>query len=304
MRKAWVYQRKNRPGWYVGWYDSGGKKRSKRCPNKSLADRFARRIEHRYNEDLYPDPVATPWDELFTEYLVYKETFKSLVGESLRSIQTTLTQFKELHGPVVSTKVDERLVNAFIAHRLKSTGSKATVNKDLRNLRAFVRWSVKNRYMGAQAAKIDWSMQKEPKRPVKALTKKQLANLLIASKKYQRYGDSWYIRVLLAVSSGLREGDIERLCFSDIDFESATVSTFSKKTSKGMPARPLHPKAVTELSKYFESVPEGQNALFTDRFTSGKWKRIRENAGLPNLTFHDLRNYAVTIIMPSRFTFS
>lgn len=248
MRKAWVYQRKNRPGWYVGWYDSAGKKRSKRCPNKSLADRFARRTEHQYNEDLYPDPVAIPWDELVTEYLVYKETVKSLASDSLRSIRTTLSQFKELHRPIVSTKVDQRLINAFIAHRLKSTGSKATVNKDLRNLRAFARWSVKSHYMGTQAAKIDWSMQKEPKRPVKALTKKQLANLLISAKKYQRYGDAWYIRVLLAVSSGLREGDIERLRFSDIDFESADISTFSKKTGKEMPSRPLHPKAVTELS--------------------------------------------------------
>lgn len=122
--------------------------------------------------------------------MVYKETVKSLVDGSLRSIQTTLTQFEDLHGPVVSTKIDQRLVNGFIAHHLKVTGSKATVNKDLHNLRAFVRWSVKSRYMGAQAAKIDWSMQKEPKRPVKALTKKQLVNLLIAAKKYQRYGDA------------------------------------------------------------------------------------------------------------------
>lgn len=304
MRKAWVYQRKNRPGWYVGWYDSSGKKRSKRCPNKSLADRFARRIEHQYNEDLYPDPVAMPWDELVAEYLIYKETVKSLVDESLRSIQTTLTQFKELHGPVVSTKIDQRLVNAFIAHRLKSTGSKATVNKDLRNVRAFVRWSVKGRYMGTQAAKIDWSMQKEPKRPVRALTKKQCANLLIAAKKYQRYGDAWYIRVLLAVSSGLREGDVESLRFSDIDFESALVSTFSKKTGKGMPSRPLHPKAVAELSKYLASVPDGQDALFTDRFTSGKWNRIRKGAGLPNLTFHDLRKTFASFVAQAGFSTS
>jgi integrase len=304
MRKAWVYQRKNRPGWYVGWYDSAGKKRSKRCPNKSLANKFARRLEFQHNEDLYPDPIATPWDELVTEYMVFKKTVKSLASGSLRSIQTTLTQFKELHGPVLSTKVDQRLVNTFIAHRLKVTGSKATVNKDLRNLRAFVRWSLKNRYMGAQAIKIDWSMQKEPKRRVKALTKKQLANLLIAAKKYQRYGDAWYIRVLLAVSSGLREGDVEQLRFSDIDFESASAITSSQKTGKGTPSRPLHPKAVSELSKYLGSVPEGQDKLFIDKFTSGKWKRIRNNARLPNLTFHDLRKTFASLVAQAGFSTS
>ena len=304
MRKAWVYQRKNRPGWYVGWYDSAGKKHSKRCPNKSLADRFARRIEHQYNEDLYPDPVAAQWDALVAEYLEYKETVRSLASESLRSIRTTLTQFKELHGPVLSTKIDQRLINAFIAHRLKSTGSKSTVNKDLRNLRAFVRWSAKNRYMGIQAAKIEWLMQKEPKRIVKALTKKQLTNLLIAAKKYQRYGDAWYIRVLLAASSGLRREDIERLKFSDIDFETSSINTFSKKTGKGMANRPMHPIAVTALSKYLESVPEGQSNLFVDKFTSGKWYRIRNAARLPSLKFHNLRICFASFVAQAGFSTS
>ena len=304
MRKPWIYQRKNRPGWYVGWYDSAGKKRSKRCPNKSLADRFARRIEHQLNEDLYPDPIATQWDDLVSEYLNYKETVRSLAGDSLRSIKITLKQFKQLHGPVVSTRLNQRLLNVFIAHRLKSTGSKATVNKDMRNLRAFVRWSVKNHYMGREAAKIDWLMQKEPKRPAKALTKKQLTNLLIAAKKYRRYGDAWYIRVLLAVSSGLRKGDIERLRFSDIDFESSTVNTFSQKTGKGMANRPLHPIAVAELSRYLQSIPEGRDNLFKDKFTSGKWGRIRKAARLPNFKFHDLRKTFGSFILQAGFSTS
>ena len=288
MRKAWLYQRKNRPGWYVGWYDSAGNKRSKRCPNKSLADRFARRIEHQYNEDIFPDPVSAPWDELMAEYLEYKQTVRSLASESLRSIQITLANFKTLHGPVQSVKFDQRLVDKFIAHRLQFTG-KPTVNKDMRNLRAFVRWAIKHRYMGFQANRIDWIMQKEAKRPPKALNVKQISNLLIAAKKYQRYGDAWYIRVLLAVAAGIRRGDIERLQISGIDIEMLTLNTFSEKTQKSMPNRPVHPMVFTELSKYIESLPEGQISLFTDKFTSGKWDRIRKNARLSNLKFHDLR---------------
>lgn len=303
MKKIWVYQRKNRSGWYIGWYDSAGKRRSKHCPNKSIANRFARRIEHQLNEDIYPDPIAVQWDGLVAEYLEYKEAVRSLAAESLRSIRTTLAQFKQLHGPVLSTKIDQRLVDKFIAHRLKST-AKPTVNKDVRNLRAFIRWSVKNRYVGAQAAKIEWLMQKEAKRPVKALAQKQLANLLIAAKKYQRYGDAWYIRVLLAVSSGLRRGDIERLRISDIDFESSTVNTFSQKTGKGMANRPLHRMAVAELSRYLQSIPEGRDNLFKDKFTSGKWERIRKTARLPTLKFHDLRKTFGSFVAQAGFSTS
>ncbi len=285
MRKPWVYKRKKRKGWYVGWYDSSGKRRSKMLPNKALADRYARRIEFQLNEDIYFDPIAAKWDSLVNEYLEHKQHVQSLASESLRSISVTLEHFKVLHGPVLSTKVDQRLVNDFIAHRLK-TASKPTVNKDVRNLRTFVRWSVKNRYMGPQASRIEWITQKEAKRTVRSLNAAQVADLLIAAR---RYSEAWYIRVVLAVSSGLRRGDIERICLSDIDFRSETINTFSQKTGKGMPDRPLHPTAVAALTRYAESLPAGQDRLFTDKFTSGKWERIRNNAGLTGLKFHDLR---------------
>ena len=304
MRKAWIYQRNNRPGWYVGWYDSAGKKRSKRCPNKSLADRFARRIEHQYNEDIYPDPIAMPWDELVAEYIHYKEFVRKLASESLRSARTTLAQFRQLHGPITSTRLDQRLIDGFVAHRLETTGSRATVNKDLRNLRTFCRWSIRNRYMGSEARRIDWTMQKETKRPVRALTKNQLTNLLIAAKKYRRYGDAWYVRVLLAVSSGLRESDIEKMRFSDIDFETASVCTASSKTGKVMPSRPLHPAAVAALSRYHAAMPAGRDALFIDRFHSSKWKRIRNAAGLPRLKFHDLRKSFASFVAQAGFSTS
>ena len=48
----------------------------------------------------------------------------------------------------------------------------------------------------------------------------------------------------------------------------------------------------------------GQDKLFTDRFTSGKWKRIRNNAGLPTLTFHDLRKTFASHVAQAGFSTS
>jgi len=299
MQKAWIYQRKNRPGYWVGWYVNGRRK-AKILPNKSVAKRFARRLEHELNEGIYFEPIPTPWDKLVAEYIEHKEAVQSLGPESVRSIKVTLEHFKKLNGPVLSTRIDQRLIDRFVAQRLRSA-SKPTVNKDLRNLRAFIRWSIKHRYMGAQAAKLEWIMQKEAKRPVRALNKAQLNDLLVAARKHSY---AWYIRVLLAASSGLRRGDIERLQFSDIDFQAGTLSTFSQKTGKGMANRPLHPKVATELAKFLESVPEGQIGLFTDKFTSGKWEKIRKAAGLRELKFHDLRRTFASFVAQAGFSTS
>jgi len=297
MRKPWVYKRKSRKGWYVGWYDSNGKRRSKMLPNKALAQRHARRIEFELNEDIYFDPVPIAWERLVKEYIEYKQNVQGLASESIRSMGVTLSHFRAVNGPVLSTRFDQRHINAFIAHRLK-TASKPTVNKDIRNLKTFVRWSIKNRHMGPQASKIEWVTQREAKRAVKSLNATQIADLLIAAR---RYSEAWYVRVILAVTSGLRRGDIERLCLSDIDFQSETISTFSQKTGKGMPDRPLHPAAVAALSRYVASVAIGQDRLFTDKFTSGKWERIRNNAGLPGLKFHDLRKTFASLIAQAGF---
>ncbi len=56
---------------------------------------------------------------------------------------------------------------------------------------------------------------KEDERPVKSLSNTQIKELLSASKPYQ----TLRMRVLLALGTDLRRGDIESLRVSDIDFE-------------------------------------------------------------------------------------
>jgi len=46
------------------------------------------------------------------------------------------------------------------------------------------------------------------------------------------------------------------------------------------------------------------DAGFNDRFNQYRWDKIRHKVGLTDFKFHDLRNYADTPIMPSRFIFS
>jgi integrase len=97
------------------------------------------------------------------------------------------------------------------------------------------------------------------------------------------------MRILLALGTGLRRGDIESLKISDIDFERNSIDTTSKKTKKSMASRPVSAEVMVELSKFVCSLDVGQEKLFKTKFNYRKWRKICKKAGLTDLKFHDLR---------------
>jgi integrase len=126
---------------------------------------------------------------------------------------------------------------------------------------------------------------KEDERPVKSLNDIQVKKLLKTAEPYRLMK----IRILLALSTGLRRGDIESLKVSDIDFAKNYITTTSRKTRKSMGARPAPAVVIAELSKYVSGMDVGQEKLFNDNFGHKRWKSICKDAGLSDLKFHDLR---------------
>ncbi len=113
-----------------------------------------------------------------------------------------------------------------------------------------------------------------------------MRDLLLASKRYLTVR----LRVLLAVTTGLRRGDIEAIRIGDIHFDRNAITTRNRKAGKAMPERPVPGQVMTELANYVGTLPDAQVRLFTDRFTSKKWNRGRETfCKSSHLKFHDLR---------------
>ena len=132
---------------------------------------------------------------------------------------------------------------------------------------------------------IKIKLLKEDERPVKSLTNIQIKKLLSASKPYK----TLRMRILLALGTGLRRGDIESLRVSDIDFENSNVTTRSRKTRKSMGSRPMPVPVMKELKKYVSGLDAEQEKIFNDHFTQNRWEKIRQKVGLGDLKFHDLR---------------
>ena len=97
------------------------------------------------------------------------------------------------------------------------------------------------------------------------------------------------MRILLALGTGLRRGDIELLSVSDLDFENSYVTTRSIKTRKSMGSRPVPVLIMAEVRKYVSELDPNQEKIFVDCFKQYRWNKIREKLGLGDFKFHDLR---------------
>ena len=129
-------------------------------------------------------------------------------------------------------------------------------------------------------------------KPVVSLSPKQVRGLITLASRYP----TLRLRVLLAVTTGLRRGDIEAIRIRDIHFDRNTITTYNRKAKKGMAERPVPEQITMELSNYVATLPDGQELLFTDRFSPKKWAKMRRKAGLTDLKFHDLRKTFASLL--------
>ena len=135
-----------------------------------------------------------------------------------------------------------------------------------------------------EVIKIKKKELKEDERPVKSLSNAQIKKLLSASKRHK----TLRMRILLALDTGLRLGDIYSIMISDIDFEKYSITTRSKKTRKSMGSRPVPVPIMAELKKYVYGLDTKQEKLFSDYFSRYIWTKIRRKLGLNDFKFHDL----------------
>jgi integrase len=159
---------------------------------------------------------------------------------------------------------------------MKADLSRWTVNKDLGCLKAFIRWLIKRNYHNG---KVEINFVKAPQIVHKALTDDEIKVLLKNCPT-----QTWKMRILLSLCTGLRAGDIDRLEVGQIDLQHATLTSISRKTGKTYQDRPIPFKLVPTLSEYTQKLPENTVKLLPDINIRKTWEAIRLKAGLPDVT--------------------
>ena len=154
--RAWIYQDSKQlkkkgaddASWFVGWYDPEGKQRCKSCGSgeqgRRNAEKFQRRIEGELAAGTYQMNVRKTWKEFRTEF-----DEKVLPGKRISTqlaYKYCLDNFERIVKPVRLQAITTKTVNDFVAARRKEPGmrkgtlvGKATINKELRHLRAALR---------------------------------------------------------------------------------------------------------------------------------------------------------------------
>ena len=112
MTKVWVYKRKGIKGWWIGWYESGGRK-AKALPTKSLAEHYCSIKYAQLNSEVFTGTVSLDWRQLKDEYLRSKRV-AGLVESSIYEVCLTLRNFERLFGALESRQVTQKVLDEFV----------------------------------------------------------------------------------------------------------------------------------------------------------------------------------------------
>ena len=213
--------------------------------------------------------------------------------------------------------------------------SPATVAKKLRHLKRVFQLAVKRRQIDENPLQhIDMPKVAKPK--VRIYSPDECDRLLKASADYVQEIDlqnnlKWDLLILMALSTGMRRGELLNLVWSDIDFSNQTITVSSKEGAvhtwrwliKDSDHRvlPLTDRITQLLVEHQEGQPEGCPYVFVPRkrydyikevlMPSGKWSLsdsrtnlignfykqfsdIRKRAHVKKGTFHDFRRTALS----------
>ena len=97
--------------------------------------------------------------------------------------------------------------------------------------------------------------------------------------------------ILIAIETGLRQGELIKLKWNDVDLDSRLLKVKDTKNGEDRVV-PLSNKSLSIL----QSLPRLGEAVFNASHSSlqNAWKRLIKRSGLNNLHFHDLRHEAIS----------
>lgn len=332
MGKVWIYQDDKQvkkhgaaaASWYVGWYDPDGKRRCQSCgagaKGKSAAAKLCRKIAAELLEGTYArSNEKKTWKEFRDEY--EQQILDSLAPNTRRQVINALNHFERIVNPRLMKSIKTQAIDIYRAQRRAEGGkkresivSRATVNKELRHLRAVLR---KARKWGYIDAIVDFDFEKEPKKLPQFVTPEHFAAIYKACDVAKvpegatyHAADWWRGLIVMAYMTGWRISELMGLTRDDLDLEKGEAITRADvNKGKRDEAVKLHPVVVAHLAKLKGFTPKVFSWRQSQYRLMAEFASIQEAAGI-HLTcqgkhehtrychvygFHDLRRAFATM---------
>ena len=224
-KNLWSKRRKS--SWEVRWYDSEGKRLSKSFKDRKEAYNYSRKIQDKVNIGK-ADKCSKVTLKNFT--LEHKKLMIGQVAHStLKDQMRALYFFKEhLGNDVLLEKINPRHAESFVSHRLSEGLAPATVNKDIRTLKAIFNRAINPRgYLAEGTNPFERIKQRKlADKPPKYVSLENFAGVYEAANNLW-----WEVFFSVAYTTAGRRDEILNLTWLDIDFENQTVRFSPKDAS-------------------------------------------------------------------------
>jgi integrase len=314
---AWVFQdnrQKKKLGdkcpWSVGWIDPDGKRKSKKVGSHSMAERFARKIEGQLAAGTYQNSSNKKWAEFRKEF--EERGMAGTAPGTREAFNYALDHFEKIIKPIRVNAITSRTFAEYVATRQKEKARKggpivspATVNKELRHLRAVVRKANKWGYL-PRVPEIDFL--KEPGKLPTYVSPAHFAKLYqhADAARWPHEGpfepaDWWRALMVAAYMTGWRIGSLLALRREDVDLETGfALSRAADNKGKRDVRVPLHPLVLDHLRKLASFSPlvfawnHPRRALFDEFHAIQQAAKVRPDAKRW-YGFHDFRRAFATM---------
>ena len=272
---------------------------SKSFPTQQEAEAWAKALEtelrkQRSHGGARKDLTALTLAGLIKEYLADPET-KAL--RTYDDVERLLAWWVNHCG---ADKVLEfGAVKLRAARDLLSNGrSNGTVNRYLGALRSCWSWGRAAQYIPAEKVWPTRLLLTEPKERVRFLNDEELKAVMDAAEKHAPW---MYAAVVVSLATGVRQGELLRLEWSQVDFDKKTIVVDGKDTrGRTTKQRMVHlpTPAIAALKKLRRDGVIGHKLVFLDgngepadkSFLTFHWNKVRMAAKLANFRWHDLRH--------------
>ena len=247
------------------WHDLDGRVCTKSCGagkrGKADAERLADKTHSQLVTGTYQAKDKRSWSDFRAEYEA--KIVARFDGPSRQATLDTLNAFERVADPKLVASITTEAIDQYSTKRLTEAGirgrtlSPATVNKDLRYLRAMMRIAHDWGYV----AKVPkFRFLKQSKKLPTDIPPDHFAAIYAACNTATRPNDIpnttaadwWRALLVMAYMTGWRIGQLMSLKWSDIDLDNGTALTRSEVAgNKGNRDEriPLHPVAVEHLRK-------------------------------------------------------
>ena len=191
--------------------------------------------------------------------------------------------------------------------KLRATKSDSTTNRYLASLSAALSFAVTELEWIDKNPALKVKKFREPRGRTRFLSDSEREGLLQASTSLPKYPEMQVI-ILIALTTGMRRGEILNLRWSDCDFKLRRLIIRDSKNSESRSV-PLADVTLTSLRKWDKVRPLDANALVFPSHVSARpshlfeidhaWQLIRAKADLKDFRFHDLRHTAASYLAMS-----